>query len=57
MSDISSPESVGLGDGFLFSSGLSFLEFFSGKKIAYREGVLGNVPITKENTRCNVTRK
>ena len=42
-------------DGFWWSSRLSFLDLFSGKKIVYRQGVLGSVPITKENARCNVT--
>ena len=44
----------GSGDVFWLSSGLSFFDL-SGMKIAYREGVLGSVSITKENTRCNIT--
>ena len=42
-------------DGFWLSSGLLFLDLFSGKKFAYREGVLGSIPVMKENIRYNST--
>ena len=45
----------GSSDGFWLSSGLLFLDLLSGEKIAYRESVLQDVSITKENTRCDRT--